>query len=67
MTRKDFEIIAVALKTALPVAQFASEQNDTKEMVLACHRDICGVLANALAQTNPRFDTARFLKACGVE
>lgn len=66
MTRKDFEIIAAALKNALPVAKFASSTRAAEEQINA-HRDICGVLANALGQTNPRFDTARFLKACGIE
>lgn len=34
---------------------------------LANYGPICRRFADACARTNPRFDRARFLRACGVE
>ena len=56
MTRKDFEAIASAIRTAVGVD---SAWTDAAE-------SIASELADYLATTNPRFDRARFLKACGV-
>ena len=52
MTKKDFELIASALRR-----------------LGAGHawKDTCLAMADALANTNPRFDRARFLAACGVQ
>ncbi len=58
MTRKDYELIAKALKTA---------RGSVKDE-FAIHHDIAAYsLANALRNTNDRFDHGRFLAACGVE
>jgi hypothetical protein len=61
MTKKDYKLIAAALKGAhvslrvhFPVAAFLGWR-------VAADR-----VADALAQDNPRFDRARFLKAAGV-
>jgi hypothetical protein len=54
MTRKDYELIAQTLR-------YADEIVD--EIALEA---LAEVFANALVITNPAFDRARFLKACGV-
>lgn len=61
MTRKDYILIADALKDArgtmlLTAAAYHSGVDN------AVHR-----LADALARDNPRFDRERFLKAAGVQ
>jgi hypothetical protein len=61
MTRKDFQLIADVMAqftTALP--------NGEKGKVMVSPALIAGELASALATTNPNFDRARFLTACGV-
>lgn len=59
MTKKDFELIAAALLQAMP----ADDCAPYRAIQWQCD---CVGLCNALAQTNPRFDRARFLAACGV-
>ena len=65
MTRKDYILIAAALKLGLPPQQmenqFALSQQYMQNLI--CCRNI----ADALASDNPRFDRERFLKACGVQ
>lgn len=56
MTRKDYELIAAAIKT-----QVAGHERDLATKVVA------EAIAQALQRDNPRFDRARFLKACGFE
>lgn len=65
MTKKDYEKIAGVLRLAIdcPV-----NENDMFEVgMLADAKGIAIVMAAMLAQDNPRFDRARFLKACGIE
>ncbi len=57
MTKKDYELIAAALKLSADTG-FESHYPG---IVNAAH-----AIADALAQDNPRFDRARFLKAAGV-
>lgn len=58
MTRKDFQLIADALRVAREY-----EPTGSPEAILALVAD---VFADKLAGTNPNFDRARFLKACEV-
>ncbi len=51
MTRKDYVLIAAALNSCANGAD---------------KKTVAYQLADALAQDNPRFDRARFLKAAGV-
>lgn len=51
MTRKDYELIAGVLNRF---------QHD------GGHAEICETMADDLATTNPLFNRARFLTACGV-
>lgn len=64
MTRKDYELLAAAITNA---TKSASHQ---EEYVLRC-ATLDGIqraaiaLASGLHAENPRFDHARFLRACG--
>ncbi len=59
MTKKDYELIAAAIKI-----ESDNFKDDIKsfEVVYFTARGI----ASALRVDNPRFDSARFMKACGV-
>lgn len=61
MTRKDYEMIAKALKTQIEISRTYSEQDGEFAVV-----NIAFDLIEDLAKDNPRFDKDRFLKACGV-
>lgn len=67
MTRKDYELIAAALRKSSP--RFRAGIVDTARHAAHCAQWQCdaNMLANALAGDNPRFDLRRFLIACGVE
>ena len=52
MTRKDFKLIAESLFLSV------CAEDDVQT--------VCRRMADALAITNPRFDRARFLQACGI-
>ena len=55
MTKKDFELIARIL-----ASPYCAEDQ-------IAVRAVAYRFADALATTNPRFDRARFLAACGVQ
>lgn len=58
MTRKDYILIATALRNSRPAAD--SEADAQWGM------DVSGI-ALSLQQDNPLFDMRRFIQACGVE
>lgn len=58
MTRKDYELIAATLKAGKPSRRGAA---------YAQWRMTVADFGAALASTNPRFDLARFILACGEE
>lgn len=63
MTRKDYQLIADALRHARPLAP------PSTSILRAAHYTLDSAarhLAEALALDNPRFDRERFLKAAGV-
>lgn len=63
MTRKDFELIAAAIRDSRPHAYGAPhERVETVQFDRTATE-----VAIALSETNPRFDRGRFLAACGVE
>lgn len=65
MTRKDYELIAGALRSgfmAQPPSPMGSEVN-----IYDNYRIIVGSMANALERTNPRFNRDKFMAACGVQ
>jgi hypothetical protein len=59
MTRKDFELIAMAL------LRVRARPNLDNLNGLDAVDDVIDGLARVLATTNPRFDRAKFLQACG--
>ena len=63
MTKKDFELIANTLLAARWEGPTPTGRNyidyDT-------YPPLVNDFADALATTNPRFDRARYLKACGI-
>ncbi len=59
MTKKDYVVIAAVLDRIR--LDFDMDGEDTVSLSLVAEE-----LATALADTNPRFDRARFLTACGV-
>lgn len=65
MTKKDFELIAEAIRTAkIPDGLHLFATHD--RAVAAIRSSIAYDFAVRLQATNPRFDTARFERACGV-
>lgn len=60
MTRKDYILIAAALRDTLLI-------NAPIVVWRAAHASVAHRLADALARDNPRFDRERFLKAAGVQ
>lgn len=59
MTRQDYELIARVIRDSLEHNACGQDQREMCETV--AHN-----FASRLATTNPRFDRARFLRACGV-
>lgn len=57
MTRKDFQLIA----DVLAGDSFATEGRGQAHRVI-----VANAFADALATTNPRFDRAKFMAACGA-
>lgn len=62
MTRKDYQLIAKAIKRASE--NWEGFEEECPAVVIA---GISAILAVHLEQENPRFDRARFLEACGVK
>ncbi len=60
MTRKDFVLIAEAIKATAD----ANTANETAQWVW--RRDMAVAFATRLAGTNARFDRDKFLRACGL-
>lgn len=60
MTKKDYELIARALKRAHENVNGGQTVEDGAKLAAE-------YLADALAQDNPRFDRERFLTACEVQ
>lgn len=61
MSKKDYQLIADVLRdreSHAPRSHWASVMREREETINA--------LATALATTNPRFDRAKFVTACGV-
>ncbi len=62
MAKKDFELIAVAIRASRRPEGIRVELSDHNRGTEWVARN----LADALAATNPGFDRAKFLAACGV-
>ncbi len=69
-SKQHFEMIARVLREAdlessLDEYQPAAEHE--REIIADDRRRLAHTFADELTATNPRFDRARFLRACGVE
>ena len=71
MTQKDYWLIAAAIKVeieAIRGAHLLDEIDyDTATNRLTGTRLVGAAVANALEESNPRFDRKEFLRACGLE
>jgi len=65
MTKKDFELIARALTDARHYIPGREPKEHVRELLAGIDYS-AEFLADALATTNPKFDRAKFLSACGV-
>lgn len=63
MTRKDYELIAAAIKEAKPLLPPVADYAETTRQL--GWQTTAHAVAEALARDNPRFDRERFLAACG--
>ena len=61
MTRKDYAALAAGLREGVEATK-ACHSKDAQDAYEMAVYDV----ARVLAADNPRFDRARFLKACGV-
>ena len=59
MTRKDFELLAAAIRESRILDAHEATAANQHAFTARC-------VSAALARTNPRFDAARFLKAAGA-
>ncbi len=64
MTRRDYVLIADALRNACPAGS-RDVCSPNSAAYTAWLASVCGVSA-ALGRTNPKFESDRFLLACGV-
>jgi len=63
MTRKDYVAIAAAIKDRVTIAQHIQGAAQR----IGHYTELAREIAEVMARDNPRFDRARFLKACGVQ
>ena len=65
MTRKDFELIAEVLAAGMTTANLSdpTDKPTYSEGYKQAIKDMAATFAYRLTDTNPRFDTDRFLKA----
>lgn len=69
MTRRDYVLIAAILGQTKPAEGTGATSRDAWQDAGAfgAWLAVCRKFAACLALENPRFDRARFLRACGVE
>ena len=65
MTSKDYEIIAEAVRKVREDSVLTLGTATEISARIEGRADILTALCQVFAQDNPRFDTARFLTACG--
>lgn len=67
MTKKDYELIAGAIKNCHRYEPVGDGMGDADDMMEYFSIKLPSILADQLAAQNPKFNRARFLLACGVE
>jgi len=63
VSKKHFEALAYALSAEQPAKY---EENGGVSLAYLKWENCVGIIANVLAASNPRFDRAKFLEACGI-
>lgn len=65
LTRKHFQSLAAALRSTKPTIE---QCGYSEALALATEHwaHTCRAIANVCATTNPQFDRAKFLAACGI-
>lgn len=63
MTRRDFELIARVIRERVEAVKGIPHSPSTA-LLTDAHVRLSILMADALGQTNPRFDRQRFLNAC---
>lgn len=66
MTRKDYVILAAALRATHPCAAPSGQLTLTSAAESSLWARTVRSVATALGRDNPRFDLQRFLRACGA-
>lgn len=67
MTRKDYEKIAAILFPFAHNSKDFPDKTESDRGITYAGKEIANRMADMLAADNPRFDRARFLRACGLE
>lgn len=67
MTKKDFEAIARAIAEARTLGVHMNTSEARANARASALNDATVLIADYCAADNPRFDRARFMRACGVE
>lgn len=65
MTEKDYELITQSIWRSLRAAEWTEKNQVRKQAKLSMARLIANDLMANLAAQHPKFDEAKFLKACG--
>lgn len=65
MTRKDYELIAKAVKDSMNIESLGNKTSDLTDRQVAII-GLAETLSIRLQEDNARFDSERFLKACGL-
>lgn len=63
MTKKDYELIALALKGSYP----SHQPGASNDAMRSYWKWMCGYVAEQLASQDKRFKRQEFLRLCGVE
>ncbi len=66
MTKKDYELIARSIAESFKDSRDFGGGRVAADAMREIAYHIVSNLASAMAHDNPRFDSARFMKACGV-
>jgi hypothetical protein len=65
MTRKDYVMIAAAIRDAREAVAMELGEHHSRHVADAAMRDAANYIADGCKADNPRFDRSRFLAACG--
>ena len=64
MTKKEYELIAQALKNSLPMSLLITDESIWQARINTWKCTV-KIMANELENNNPRFNRSKFLQTCG--